>query len=180
MRQHLPHACDHPAAHRLLALLATYRFATTTQLARLTAEAYGSLSSAIRQTLRHLARLQEQHLVTCLERRVGGWRGGSTATITTEPDCWRSHLGTAGQHLTLRPDLHAVVTSPGYQDHYFIEVDRDTENPARVITTCHRYQAYYATGIEQQAGGSSRSPCGSSPTTGASASYSATWPTSPV
>ena len=47
----------------------------------------------------------------------------------------------------------AVVTSPGYQDHYFIEVDRDTENPARVITTCHRYQAYYATGIEQQAGG---------------------------
>ena len=34
MRQHLPHACDHPAAHRLLALLATYRFATTTQLAR--------------------------------------------------------------------------------------------------------------------------------------------------
>lgn len=146
--------------------------------------------------------------MTCLERRVGGWRGGSTAgiwaltthgartltgratrqrnqavstsflahllavtetrtiidetvrqlpgttaTITTEPDCWRSHLGTAGQHLTLRPDLHAVVTSPGYQDHYFIEVDRDTENPARVITTCHRYQAYYATGIEQQAGG---------------------------
>ena len=40
-----------------------------------------------------------------------------------------------------------------YDDHYFIEVDRDTENPARVITTCHRYQAYYATGIEQQAGG---------------------------
>ena len=71
MRQQLPHACDHPAAHRLLALLATYRFATTTQLARLTAEAYGSLSSAIRQTLRHLARLQEHDLVTRLERRVG-------------------------------------------------------------------------------------------------------------
>ena len=83
MRQHLPHACDHPAAHRLLALLATYRFATTTQLARLTAEAYGSLSSAIRQTLRHLARLQEYDLVTRLERRVGGWQGGSTVSIWT-------------------------------------------------------------------------------------------------
>lgn len=205
MRQHLPHACDHPAAHRLLALLATYRFATTTQLARLTAEAYGSLSSAIRQTLRHLARLQEHDLVTRLERRVGGWQGGSTvsiwtlttrgrrvqtgsrsrqrpcslstsflahllaitetsvqitettrsmtdasATITTEPGCWRSYLGPAGQQLTLRPDLHAVVASPRYDDHYFIEVDRDTENPARVIAACHRYQAYYATGAEQR------------------------------
>lgn len=203
-----PTTLDHPIYPRLLGLLRAHRFATTTQLARLTADAYTSLRSATRQTLRHLNQLLEQHLVTCLERRVGGWRGGSTAgiwaltthgartltgratgqrnqavstsflahllavtetrtiidetvrqlpgttaTITTEPDCWRSHLGTAGQHLTLRPDLHAVVTSPGYQDHYFIEVDRDTENPARVITTCHRYQAYYATGIEQQAGG---------------------------
>ena len=83
MRRQLPHACDHPAAHRLLALLATYRFATTTQLARLTVEAYGSLSSAIRQTLRHLARLQERDLVTRLERRVGGWQGGSTVSIWT-------------------------------------------------------------------------------------------------
>lgn len=208
MRQHLPHACDHPAAHRLLALLATYRFATTTQLARLTAEAYGSLSSAIRQTLRHLARLQEHDLVTRLERRVGGWQGGSTvsvwtlttrgrrlqtgsrsrqrprslstsflahllaitetsvqitetarsmtdasATITTEPGCWRSYLGPAGQPLTLRPDLHAVVASPHYDDHYFIEVDRDTENPARVLAACQRYAAYYASGAEQRACG---------------------------
>ena len=208
MRQHLPHACDHPAAHRLLALLATYRFATTTQLARLTAEAYGSLSSAIRQTLRHLVRLQEHDLVTRLERRVGGWQGGSTvsiwtlttrgrrvqtgsrsrqrprslstsflahllaitetsvqitetarsmtdasATITTEPVCWRSYLGPAGQQLTLRPDLHAVVASQHYDDHYFIEVDRDTENPARVLAACQRYAAYYASGVEQRACG---------------------------
>ena len=208
MRQHLPHACDHPAAHRLLALLATYRFATTTQLARLTVEAYGSLSSAIRQTLRYLARLQEHDLVTRLERRVGGWQGGSTvsvwtlttrgrrvqtgsrsrqrprslstsflahllaitetsvqitetarsmtdasATITTEPVCWRSYLGPAGQQLTLRPDLHAVVTSSRYDDHYFIEVDRDTENPARVLAACQRYAAYYASGAEQRACG---------------------------
>lgn len=205
-----PHTAvlDHPIYQRLMQLLQAHRFATTSQLARLTADAYASLRSATRQTLRHLNRLLEQHLVTRLERRVGGWRGGSTAgiwaltsrglrtltgqarrqrnqavstsflahllaitetrtiidqtvrqlpqttaTITTEPDCWRTYLGTGGQHLTLRPDLHAVVTSPSYQDHYFIEVDRSTENPARVITACHRYQAYCASGIEQQTGG---------------------------
>ena len=52
--------------------------------------------------------------------------------------------------MTVRPDLFVVVTGPDYQDHYFIEVDRDTENPARVISACHRYQAYYATGAEQR------------------------------
>lgn len=203
-----PTTLDHPIYQRLMQLLQDHRFATTSQLARLTADAYTSLRSATRQTLRHLNRLLEQHLVICLERRVGGWQGGSTAgiwalttrgartltgqarrqrnravstsflahllavtetrtiidetvrllpgttaTITTEPDCWRTYLGTGGQHLTLRPDLHAVVISPGYQDHYFIEVDRDTENPARVVTACRRYQAYCAAGIEQQAGG---------------------------
>jgi hypothetical protein avisC_04781 len=52
--------------------------------------------------------------------------------------------------VTVRPVLFVVVTGPDYQDHYFIEVDRDTENPARVISACHRYQAYYATGTEQR------------------------------
>lgn len=52
--------------------------------------------------------------------------------------------------MTVRPVLFVVVTGPDYQDHYFIEVDRDTENPARVISACHRYQAYYATGTEQR------------------------------
>ena len=40
-----------------------------------------------------------------------------------------------------------------YDDHYFIEVDRDTENPARVLAACQRYAAYYASGAEQRACG---------------------------
>ena len=77
----------------------------------------------------------------------------TTAQIVAEPDCWRHYLGTGGQTVTVRPDLFVVVTGPDYQDHYFVEVDRDTENPARVISACHRYQAYCASGIEQQTGG---------------------------
>lgn len=63
----------HPMQARLLALVAAHRFATTTQLARLTALEYASSASALRQTQRHLASLAQQRLLTSLERRVGGW-----------------------------------------------------------------------------------------------------------
>ena len=71
----------HPMQARLLALVAAHRFATTTQLARLTAPEYASPASALRQTQRHLASLAQQRLVTSLERRVGGWQGGSAVTV---------------------------------------------------------------------------------------------------
>ena len=71
----------HPMQARLLALVAAHRFATTTQLARLTAPEYASSASALRQTQRHLANLAQQRLLTSLERRVGGWQGGSAVTI---------------------------------------------------------------------------------------------------
>ena len=71
----------HPMQARLLALVAAHRFATTTQLARLTAPEYASSASALRQTQRHLASLAQQLLLTSLERRVGGWQGGSAVTI---------------------------------------------------------------------------------------------------
>ena len=71
----------HPMQARLLVLVAAHRFATTTQLARLTALEYASSASALRQTQRHLASLAQQRLLTSLERRVGGWQGGSAVTI---------------------------------------------------------------------------------------------------
>ena len=71
----------HPMQARLLALVAAHRFATTTQLARLIAPEYASSASALRQTQRHLASLAQQRLLMSLERRVGGWQGGSAVTI---------------------------------------------------------------------------------------------------
>ena len=71
----------HPMQARLLALVAAHRFATTTQLARLTALEYASSASALRQTQRHLASLAQQRLLMSLERRVGGWQGGSAVTV---------------------------------------------------------------------------------------------------
>ena len=71
----------HPIQAHLLALVAAHRFATTTQLARLTAPEYASPASALRQTQRHLASLAQQRLLTSLERRIGGWQGGSAVTV---------------------------------------------------------------------------------------------------
>lgn len=196
----------HPAHQELLAHLLDLRFATTEQLARLMHARYSSRRSAIRQTTRHLHSLQDHAMVLRLERRVGGWQGGSSPsiwalttaghriitgrgkgrqrphlisttflehllavgetrirafeaisetddsslTVQAEPSCWRNYLGPHGQELTLRPDLHLVVTTRQYRDSYFIEVDRATENPARVVAKCFQYVAYRRTGLEQK------------------------------
>lgn len=73
--------------------------------------------------------------------------------IETEPACWRNYLGPHGERLTLRPDLLMSVTTPEYLDRYFIEVDRATENPARVIAKCWQYVRYRRSGAEQRSTG---------------------------
>lgn len=197
-----------PLHHELLTLLLEHRFATTDQLARLTASRYGSPRSARRQTNRHLAALAQRGHAQYLNRRVGGWQGGSAAavwTLTTtghrlltnstrrqrprllstgflahtlavtetrvlitehaqttsgavvsiqpEPLCWRSYLDATGMRVALKPDLAAMISTPEFTDRYFIEVDRATENPARIIRKCQQYDTYRSRGIEQEVHG---------------------------
>jgi Replication-relaxation len=67
-----------------------------------------------------------------------------------EPACWRRYVGRAGQPAWLKPDLAVVTgTADGFEDHWFIEADRATENPARIVTKCRQYQDYRTTGREQ-------------------------------
>lgn len=193
---------------KLLELTKEHRFATTHQLARFLRPSYRSERSALRQTLRHLAALQQDGLVSSLERRVGGWQGGSSVGIWTltsrghrhltgsrkrlrphhlsthflehslavtetcvrlqeatrqladyevvvqqEPACWRSYLGSHGERVTLRPDLYAQVSSTDYEDRYFLEVDRSSENPGRVIRKCWQYEHHRRSGAEQKRAG---------------------------
>lgn len=75
----------------------------------------------------------------------------SIDSITHEPRCWRTYLTSHGTTGTLKPDLHAVTTSlDGYEDHYFFELDRSTENPQRIVAKCQAYQNYHDSGQEQQ------------------------------
>ena len=70
--------------------------------------------------------------------------------LQLEPECWRAYSN-AGVSCSLKPDLYAVTVTEKYEDRYFIEVDLDTESPAKIIEKCQKYHAYYRSGLEQEA-----------------------------
>ena len=105
----------HPMQARLLALVAVHRFATTTQLARLTALEYASSASALRQTQRHLANLAQQRLLTSLERRVGGWQGGSAVTFWAATTRGQRLVAAEGEEVPRRQRPREVSTT--FLDH---------------------------------------------------------------
>lgn len=73
--------------------------------------------------------------------------------VEPEPDCWRRYLGPHGIPVTLKPDLSASTTTPEFVDEWFFEIDRGTENPARVVTKCQQYVAHRQQGSEQRGRG---------------------------
>ena len=76
--------------------------------------------------------------------------GGHLARLRTEPACWRSWLRLGGALGWLKPDLEAITaTDTGAEDHWLLEVDLDTEHPARLLAKCHDYQAHLASGTFQ-------------------------------
>jgi DNA-binding transcriptional ArsR family regulator len=76
-----------------------------------------------------------------------GWQ---LTHLQLEPECWRSYLDGYSSLATLRPDAFVEVTTEAFTDSYFLEVDRATENPARVIRKCQQYTQYQSLGTEQQ------------------------------
>ena len=71
------------------------------------------------------------------------------AHLQVEPECWRSYLGPSGETRWLKPDLAVVTESGGFEDHWFVEVDRATEPPNRVIKKCRQYEEYRRSDREQ-------------------------------
>lgn len=71
------------------------------------------------------------------------------SALQPEPECWRTYSG-YGTILVLKPDLFAVTLSKQYEDRWFIEVDLDTESPAKIVEKCEKYHRYYQSGLEQQ------------------------------
>ena len=82
-------------------------------------------------------------------------RGGQLSIIELlrEPECWRTHCRRHGDDIRLRPDLSLVTASGDYEDHWFLEIDRCTEPPSRVVRACQKYEAYRLTGAEQMRAG---------------------------
>jgi hypothetical protein len=98
-------------------------------------------SLAVTEARVQLHELQQQGLVTAV-------------LVQGEPECWRSYLGPHAVVKTLRPDLAVTVqTADGYTDSWFVEIDRGTEAPARVIRKSQQYEQYRRTKQEQKTTG---------------------------
>lgn len=78
-----------------------------------------------------------------------GNRRMELSALQPEPECWRTY-SEYGEVLVLKPDLFAVTLSDRYEDRWFIEVDLDTESPAKIVGKCEKYHRYYRSGLEQQ------------------------------
>ena len=96
--------------------------------------------------LEHCLAVADVHLQLLTAEREGHVLLGR---VQVEPACWRSYAGIGGERLTLKPDLFAITTIGGYEDHWFIEVDRGTESLPTLLTQCQRYEAYRRSGREQ-------------------------------
>ena len=72
--------------------------------------------------------------------------------ISWEPTCWRSFMN-AGEPVTLKPDLYVRFVNGGYEESYFLEIDRATEPMQRIFEKCQSYVSYFNTGIEEKTTG---------------------------
>lgn len=104
--------------------------------------------------LQHCLAVAKAHLALVEADRAGVIE---LVSVATEPTCWRRYTGLGGSREILKPDLYVVTGDPadaGFINCWFVEVDRGTENPARLLDKCQSYEAYRRTGAEQQAAGS--------------------------
>lgn len=76
-------------------------------------------------------------------------RDVAVSRVELEPAAWRPYLDRSGATVRLKPDVAVVTTTNGYEDRWFLEVDRETEPPNRIVRKCLQYQDYRHTGHEQ-------------------------------
>jgi hypothetical protein len=100
--------------------------------------------------VRHALQVSELHTLLIEADRS---RRVELLELTSEPACWRSYGGLAGQRQTLKPDSFVRVGVGAFEDSYFIEVDQGTEGSRAVERQLQLYVAYYLSGAEQQARG---------------------------
>ncbi len=66
-----------------------------------------------------------------------------------EPRSWRFHRGPGGSPFVLKPDAHLITASSGYDDSWFIEMDRSTEPLTVIAAKARAYIRYWQSGREQ-------------------------------
>lgn len=62
--------------------------------------------------------------------------------VKIESDSWKYYRNQEGNLDSLRPDLYATTYRGNIKNHWFIEVDLNTERPIRVVKKCQDYLRY--------------------------------------
>ncbi|MDY0827790.1 replication-relaxation family protein [Microbacterium sp. BG28] len=96
--------------------------------------------------LAHTLAVTETHVTVIRHARTGAF---SIGRIDGEPDSWRPFVTRGGTATILKPDLYAHLTTPDYDDHWYVEFDLGTESLPVLLAKCRTYAAYKATGQAQ-------------------------------
>jgi chorismate mutase len=96
--------------------------------------------------LAHTLAIAEAHLTWREVARQGGFE---LIEVSTEPRNWRRYVGLGGGVHILKPDLYVVTHAAEWEDHWFVEIDLNTESIPVLIAKCHQYERYRRTGLEQ-------------------------------
>lgn len=83
------------------------------------------------------------------------WTGEPNVSVEyrVEAQTWRPYVGEHGRTLTLKPDAEVHVLRDGFEDRWWIEVDRGTEHRPALARKLQVYLDYFASGREQHAHG---------------------------
>ncbi len=74
-------------------------------------------------------------------------------TFEGEPSCWRTFAGRGGGRAVVKTDAYLRLGVGGYEDRWFVEVDRGTESSATITRKADTYRAYWSSGREQARSG---------------------------
>ena len=93
----------------------------------------------------HAVAVTECYVQLVEGQRSRRWR---LQDFQAEPVCWRSFIGPRGRHQVLKPDAYARIELDGYEDRWFLEIDRGTEDLGRIQRKARTYVQYWQVGRE--------------------------------
>lgn len=69
--------------------------------------------------------------------------------VQVETEAWRNFVSSAGAKSILKPDLKITIGTIGFEDHWYLEVDRGTESLPVLLRKSMAYEHYRRTGRAQ-------------------------------
>jgi hypothetical protein len=96
--------------------------------------------------LAHSLAITDIYVRLVLAERSGDLR---VARFVGEPASWRTFFGPGGGRLVLKPDAYTVLLVGGYEDHWFLEIDLNTEHAPAIGRKCATYRGYWRSGSEE-------------------------------